>query len=188
MRYLILFLQAWSDWWMSHLLVLSFSSVLWFVEKCYEPLHLKYYDIGESWGRIYMRNVELCTCLSGGVTCERTRYTGMTNSNTWYLIARGCFFPFNTVYVCVCVACLRNSCANDGVCRMIEATGEEVCGCTSGFIGQYCNISECKHTNNTHRRANTTTLQQCALGFKLYIGIKLNLKMSLFIFAWHQTR
>lgn len=67
--------------------VLSFSSVLWFVEKCYEPLHLKYYDTGESWGRIYMRNVELCTCLSGVVTCERARYTGTTYWNqtpdTW---------------------------------------------------------------------------------------------------------
>ncbi|XP_056614781.1 hepatocyte growth factor activator isoform X1 [Triplophysa dalaica] len=91
----------------------GFSGALCDNKNCYEPLHLKYYDIGESWGRIYMRNVELCTCLSGGITCERTRYT----------------------------ACLRNSCANDGVCRMIEATSEEVCGCTSGYIGQYCNIN-----------------------------------------------
>ncbi|XP_016360589.1 hepatocyte growth factor activator [Sinocyclocheilus anshuiensis] len=37
-------------------------------------------------------------------------------------------------------ACSRNRCENDGVCRMIEATGEEVCGCTSGYTGQYCDI------------------------------------------------
>ncbi|XP_042617146.1 hepatocyte growth factor activator-like isoform X2 [Cyprinus carpio] len=84
-----------------------------FNEKCYEPLHLKYYDIGDSWGRIYLRSVELCTCLSGGVSCERARYT----------------------------VCSRNRCENNGVCRMIEATGEEVCGCISGYNGQYCNIN-----------------------------------------------
>lgn len=111
----------------------GFTGALCEIEKCYEPLHLKYYDIGESWGRIYMRNVELCTCLSGGVTCERTRYT----------------------------ACLRNSCANDGVCRMIEASGEEVCGCTSGYIGQYCNINpveQCYRDSGEQYRgiANTT--------------------------------
>ncbi|XP_048042126.1 hepatocyte growth factor activator isoform X2 [Megalobrama amblycephala] len=84
-----------------------------FNEKCYEPLHLKHYDIGESWGRIYQRSVELCTCLGGEVSCKRARYT----------------------------VCLRNHCENDGVCRIIEATGEEVCGCKSGYIGKYCNIN-----------------------------------------------
>ncbi|XP_059395361.1 hepatocyte growth factor activator-like [Carassius carassius] len=90
----------------------GFTGALCENKKCYEPLHLKYYDIGDSWGRIYLRSVELCTCLSGGESCERARYT----------------------------ACSRNRCENDGVCRMIEATGEEVCGCTSGYTGQYCDI------------------------------------------------
>lgn len=83
-------------------------------KKCFEPLHLKHYDIGESWGRIYQRNVELCTCLNGEVTCERARYT----------------------------VCSRNRCANDGVCRKIESTGEDVCLCTSGYAGQYCDINQ----------------------------------------------
>lgn len=44
-------------------------------EKCYETAHLRYYDIGESWGRIHLRNVEQCTCVSGEIECERTRYS-----------------------------------------------------------------------------------------------------------------
>ncbi|XP_048042125.1 hepatocyte growth factor activator isoform X1 [Megalobrama amblycephala] len=91
----------------------GFSGALCEKKKCYEPLHLKHYDIGESWGRIYQRSVELCTCLGGEVSCKRARYT----------------------------VCLRNHCENDGVCRIIEATGEEVCGCKSGYIGKYCNIN-----------------------------------------------
>ncbi|XP_056103055.1 hepatocyte growth factor activator isoform X1 [Rhinichthys klamathensis goyatoka] len=91
----------------------GFTGALCEKKKCYEPLRLKHYDIGESWGRIYQRSVEMCTCLGGEVSCERARYT----------------------------VCLRNLCENDGVCRMIEATGEEVCGCKSGYIGQYCNIN-----------------------------------------------
>ncbi|KAL0970366.1 hypothetical protein UPYG_G00241020 [Umbra pygmaea] len=43
--------------------------------KCFESVHLRYYDIGESWGRIYLRNVERCTCVDGKITCERVRYT-----------------------------------------------------------------------------------------------------------------
>ncbi|XP_039525172.1 hepatocyte growth factor activator-like [Pimephales promelas] len=91
----------------------GFTGALCEKKKCYEPLRLKHYDIGESWGRIYQRSVEMCTCLGGEVSCERARYT----------------------------VCSRNLCENDGVCRMIEATGEEVCGCKSGYIGQYCNIN-----------------------------------------------
>lgn len=45
-------------------------------EKCYEPLHLRYYNIGEAWGRIHLRNVEQCVCSSDGVSCMRTRYRG----------------------------------------------------------------------------------------------------------------
>ncbi|XP_056318454.1 hepatocyte growth factor activator [Danio aesculapii] len=91
----------------------GFTGALCEKRKCYEPLHLKHYDIGESWSRIYLRSVEMCTCVSAGAVCERTRYT----------------------------VCSRNPCENDGVCRMIEATGEEVCGCISGYTGQYCNIN-----------------------------------------------
>lgn len=50
-----------------------------FSERCYETIHLRYYDIGESWGRIHLRNVEQCTCAAGEIECERVRYTSKTN-------------------------------------------------------------------------------------------------------------
>ncbi|XP_067284966.1 hepatocyte growth factor activator [Pseudorasbora parva] len=111
----------------------GFTGALCKEKKCYEPLRLKHYDIGESWGRIYQRSVELCTCLGGEVSCKRARYT----------------------------VCFRNLCENDGVCRMIEATGEEVCGCKSGYTGQYCNINpkeQCYRDSGAQYRgvANTT--------------------------------
>lgn len=46
-----------------------------FSEKCYETAHLHYYNAGESWGRIHLRNVEQCTCAAGEIKCERVRYT-----------------------------------------------------------------------------------------------------------------
>lgn len=51
---------------------------LGFSERCYETLHLRHYDTGESWGRIHMRNVEQCTCVAGETNCERVRYTSKT--------------------------------------------------------------------------------------------------------------
>lgn len=45
-------------------------------ERCYESLHLRYYDNGESWGRIHLRSVEQCSCQAGEVQCRRVRYTG----------------------------------------------------------------------------------------------------------------
>ncbi|KAM3590552.1 uncharacterized protein V6R79_011763 [Siganus canaliculatus] len=53
----------------------SFSGRLCQQKKCYETLHLRYYDAGESWGRIHLRNVEQCTCDAGQVKCERVHYT-----------------------------------------------------------------------------------------------------------------
>lgn len=52
--------------------------VSFFSEKCYETIHLRYYDIGDSWGRIHLRNVEQCTCVAGEIKCERVRYTSKT--------------------------------------------------------------------------------------------------------------
>lgn len=46
-----------------------------FSEKCYETTHLHYYEAGESWGRIHLRNVEQCTCAAGEIKCERVHYT-----------------------------------------------------------------------------------------------------------------
>ncbi|KAG9259897.1 hepatocyte growth factor activator [Astyanax mexicanus] len=103
------------------------------LSKCYESLHLRYYDIEESWGRIHKRNVELCRCLREGVSCERVRYR----------------------------VCQNNPCQNDGTCRVIEATGEEVCACRMGYSGAHCSIrpdETCYKDTGVHYRgtANTT--------------------------------
>ncbi|XP_023837708.1 hepatocyte growth factor activator-like isoform X2 [Salvelinus sp. IW2-2015] len=92
--------------------------------KCYETIHLRYYDIGKSWGRIYLRNVERCTCVDGEISCERVRYT----------------------------VCSENPCENDGTCRLITATREEVCACRPGYSGPYCSIApevECYDNKGT---------------------------------------
>ncbi|XP_057711499.1 hepatocyte growth factor activator isoform X2 [Corythoichthys intestinalis] len=87
-------------------------------EQCYETLHLRHYDAGQSWGRIHLRNVEQCTCVDGKTECRRTRYT----------------------------ACRSNPCRNDGTCRTIATTGEKVCHCRRGYGGPRCSLepeSEC---------------------------------------------
>ncbi|XP_066517132.1 hepatocyte growth factor activator isoform X2 [Hoplias malabaricus] len=101
------------------------------LKKCYESLHLRYYDIGESWGRIHLRNVELCTCLSEGVSCERVRYR----------------------------VCPHNPCENEGICRIIEATGE-VCACSRGYSGPRCSIrpeETCYKNNGVTYRGTANT-------------------------------
>ncbi|XP_072526388.1 hepatocyte growth factor activator isoform X2 [Salminus brasiliensis] len=103
------------------------------LSKCYESLHLRFYNIGESWGRIRLRNVELCKCLSEGVSCERVRYR----------------------------VCQSNPCQNEGICRVIEATKEEVCACSRGYSGPHCSIrpdETCYKDTGVHYRgtANTT--------------------------------
>lgn len=60
---------------LSHFNLLPFMCCVGFSEKCYETIHLRYYDTGESWGRIHLRNVEQCTCMAGEIKCERVRYT-----------------------------------------------------------------------------------------------------------------
>lgn len=57
-----------------------FMCRLGFSEKCHETIHLRYYDIGETWGRIHLRNVEQCTCVAGEIKCERVHYTSKTRS------------------------------------------------------------------------------------------------------------
>ncbi|XP_019127651.1 hepatocyte growth factor activator isoform X2 [Larimichthys crocea] len=88
-------------------------------KKCYETIHLRYYDTGESWGRIHLRNVEQCTCMAGEIKCERARYT----------------------------KCHSNPCQNDGACRLIIATGKEVCSCQRGYSGRYCSIASSRLFN-----------------------------------------
>ncbi|CAB1345140.1 unnamed protein product [Coregonus sp. 'balchen'] len=90
--------------------------------NCYETIHLRYYDIGESWGRIYLRNVEWCTCVDGEISCERVRYTAHS--------------PFEAPQNA------ESPCENDGTCRLITATRKEVCACRPGYSGPYCSIGE----------------------------------------------
>ncbi|KAM6895193.1 hepatocyte growth factor activator [Lycodopsis pacificus] len=96
-------------------------------KRCYETAHLRYYDTGESWGRIHRRNVEQCTCVAGEIKCERVRYT----------------------------TCRSNPCQNDGTCRLITATGKEVCNCRHGHSGPYCSFepeTECYNSRGTDYR------------------------------------
>ncbi|KAM9335936.1 hepatocyte growth factor activator [Symphorus nematophorus] len=111
----------------------SFSGRLCEQKKCYETIHQRYYDTGESWGRIQLRNVEQCTCVAGEIKCERVRYT----------------------------MCRSNPCQNDGTCRLITATGKEVCHCRRGYSGPYCSFepeTECYNGRGAGYRGvvNTT--------------------------------
>ncbi|XP_023286987.1 hepatocyte growth factor activator isoform X1 [Seriola lalandi dorsalis] len=111
----------------------GFSGRLCVQKKCYETIHLRYYDIGESWGRIHLRNVEQCTCVAGEIKCERVRYT----------------------------MCRRNPCHNEGTCRRIVTTGKEVCNCRRGYSGPYCSFepeTECYNSRGKRYRglADTT--------------------------------
>ncbi|TRY85183.1 hypothetical protein DNTS_030943 [Danionella cerebrum] len=94
--------------------------------NCFETLHLRFYEPGESWGRIDQRTVELCKCESSQIKCERARYT----------------------------VCSVNPCENEGVCRMIEETAEHVCGCLSGFTGKYCNLAV-NHRSPVHSSSSS---------------------------------
>ncbi|XP_034531996.1 hepatocyte growth factor activator isoform X2 [Notolabrus celidotus] len=103
----------------------SFSGRLCEQKKCYETVHLRYYDTGESWGRIHLRNVEQCTCVAGEIKCERVRYT----------------------------TCRSNPCQNEGTCRMITATGKEVCNCRRAYSGLYCSFEPETECYNSKGRA-----------------------------------
>ncbi|XP_070710876.1 hepatocyte growth factor activator [Pempheris klunzingeri] len=106
---------------------LRFTGRLCEKKKCYETAHLRYYDTGESWGRIHLRNVEQCTCVAGEIKCERVRYT----------------------------MCRSNPCQNDGTCRLITATGKEACNCRHGYSGPHCSFepeTECYNSRGTGYR------------------------------------
>ncbi|XP_064201046.1 hepatocyte growth factor activator [Anguilla rostrata] len=105
----------------------GYTGTLCTESKCYEEVHHRYYDVGESWGRIHNRNVEQCTCASGVIDCERVRYT----------------------------VCISNPCQNEGACRLIVSTGEAVCGCRPGFSGRHCSLTpdvECYENDGTGYR------------------------------------
>ncbi|XP_061565609.1 hepatocyte growth factor activator isoform X1 [Cololabis saira] len=96
-------------------------------KKCFETKHSRHYDIGESWGRIHLRNVEQCTCAAGEIKCERVHYT----------------------------KCSTNPCQNDGTCRLIPSTGKEVCYCKNGYGGPHCSLepeTECYSSRGTAYR------------------------------------
>ncbi|XP_047428167.1 hepatocyte growth factor activator isoform X1 [Mugil cephalus] len=101
-------------------------------KKCHETIHLRYYDIGETWGRIHLRNVEQCTCVAGEIKCERVHYT----------------------------MCHKNPCQNDGACRLITSTGKEVCHCRYGYSGPHCSLepeTECYNSRGTGYRGVAAT-------------------------------
>lgn len=83
---------------LTHFSLLPFMCCVGFSEKCYETIHLRYYDIGESWGRIHLRNVEQCTCVAGEIKCERVHYT----SKTRFLADRALTMPCFCSAVCFC--------------------------------------------------------------------------------------
>ncbi|XP_030017471.1 hepatocyte growth factor activator isoform X2 [Sphaeramia orbicularis] len=110
----------------------SFSGRLCEHKKCYETVHLRYYDTGESWGRIHLRNVEQCTCVEGEIQCERVHYT----------------------------MCRSNPCQNEGTCRLITSTGKEVCNCRRGYSGPHCSFepeTECYNSRGTGYRGTAGT-------------------------------
>lgn len=39
-------------------------------------------------------------------------------------------------------ACSSNPCQNNGACRLILSSGQEVCNCRHGYSGPYCSIGE----------------------------------------------
>ncbi|XP_077400438.1 hepatocyte growth factor activator serine protease [Vanacampus margaritifer] len=110
----------------------GFSGKLCERKQCYETIHLRHYDAGESWGRIHLRSVEQCTCVGGKIECQRARY----------------------------MKCRSNPCQNDGTCRMITATGKEVCNCRHGYGGPHCSFkpeSECYNSRGTSYRGVVST-------------------------------
>ncbi|XP_045921067.1 hepatocyte growth factor activator isoform X2 [Micropterus dolomieu] len=116
----------------------NFTGKLCEQKKCYETVHLRHYDSGESWGRIHLRNVEQCTCMAGEIECERVRYT----------------------------TCRSNPCKNDGTCRLIMATGKEVCSCRSAYSGPDCSFepeTECYKNRGTGYRGLVGTTLSGAL-------------------------
>ncbi|XP_069026048.1 hepatocyte growth factor activator [Embiotoca jacksoni] len=111
----------------------SFTGTLCEQKKCYETVHLRYYDTGESWGRIHLRNVEQCTCVAEEIKCERAHYT----------------------------MCRTNPCQNDGACRLITSTGREVCNCRRGYSGADCSLepeTECYNSRGTGYRGVVGTV------------------------------
>ncbi|XP_039607564.1 hepatocyte growth factor activator-like isoform X1 [Polypterus senegalus] len=95
--------------------------------KCYEAAHLKYYDVGDIWGRIYEGRVEQCSCSKGIIECQVVRYRG----------------------------CSTNPCQNNATCRWIVATNEPVCACKPGFVGSLCTFTsntDCFNNNGTDYR------------------------------------
>ncbi|XP_014864911.1 PREDICTED: hepatocyte growth factor activator [Poecilia mexicana] len=106
-------------------------------KKCYEASHLRHYDIGESWGRIHLRNVERCTCEAGEVSCQSVHYT----------------------------KCRRNPCKNQGICRLITSTGKEVCYCRNGYGGPDCSLvpeTKCYKSRGTGYRGIVGTAESGA--------------------------
>ncbi|KAK6493782.1 hepatocyte growth factor activator-like isoform X1 [Huso huso] len=95
--------------------------------KCYDQRHLRYYNTGETWGRIHNGKVEQCTCTKSLIVCQPVRYT----------------------------ECSTNPCQHEGTCRLIVSTGKPVCFCRPGFAGPHCSLTpeaDCYQNNGTDYR------------------------------------
>ncbi|XP_041132843.1 hepatocyte growth factor activator-like isoform X1 [Polyodon spathula] len=97
------------------------------IVKCYDQTHLRYYNIGETWGRVHTGKVEQCTCIDSLIVCQPVQYT----------------------------ACSTNPCQHEGTCRLIVSSGESVCFCRPGFAGPRCSLTPeagCYQDNGTNYR------------------------------------
>ncbi|XP_067885357.1 hepatocyte growth factor activator [Heterodontus francisci] len=122
-------------------------------EKCFERLHLKYYDIGETWTRILHGVVEKCNCSEGGIHSEPIRSE----------------------------ACETNPCLYGGMCHKVETTGESVCDCRKNYTGKYCEIdsaADCYENNGSSYRGTakrTVSGSDCLAWTSNFINLGFNI-------------
>ncbi|XP_061922140.1 hepatocyte growth factor activator isoform X2 [Entelurus aequoreus] len=142
-------------------------------KKCYETVHLHYYVEGESWGRIYLRNVEQCTCIHGQIECQRVRYTkpdsecyssrgtnyrgvvSSTASGTQCLPWNSDLL-YNELHVGTVLAAPLRGLGEHAYCR--NPDGDKMPWCyalNKGAISwEYCDVLSCKMPFSSSRRIN----------------------------------
>ncbi|KAM8880870.1 hepatocyte growth factor activator isoform 1-T2 [Synchiropus picturatus] len=133
----------------------GFSGMLCEHKRCYETVHLRHYDTGESWGRINLRNVEHCTCKAGDISRQHIR-TAPTDHLEEEILQ-----PADD---CI-VKCRSNPCQNGGLCRLITSTRTEVCYCRQGYSGPHCSLvpdTECYYNRGRNYRGVVSTTQSGA--------------------------
>ncbi|ETE61472.1 Coagulation factor XII, partial [Ophiophagus hannah] len=48
--------------------------------KCYDETLYEYFEVGDSWARIYQGSIQACTCVNGTTDCHPEMYTGEESS------------------------------------------------------------------------------------------------------------